>query len=247
MKHLTSASDRRMLARVYQSRPSTYALWLPVQASPGDRTGHSNQRGLSILPVQTAMNRWSVATRSQVPPQRARDDRLGSSSGLYGSAYHAPVHLIAAHLVIHFGRLLARELTLERDHAMSNLPRPRPARILIVEDELILATILKEILAALGYTVTGIAASFEATLGQVAQDCPDLALIDIRLPGERDGIDAATLLGEALQIPVLYLTGQADRDTLLQVYQSRPSVSLRKPVSRKELAAAIALVLRLNA
>ncbi len=129
---------------------------------------------------------------------------------------------------------------------MSNPPRPRSARILIVEDELILATTLKEILESLGYTVTGIAASFEATLDQVAQDRPDLALIDVRLPGLRDGIDAATILSETFQIPVLYLTGQADRDTLKRVYQSRPSVYLRKPVSREELAVAIALVLRLN-
>ncbi len=129
---------------------------------------------------------------------------------------------------------------------MSNTPRPRPAKILIVEDELILATTLKEILESLGYTVTGIAASFEDTLDQVMQNLPDLVLMDIRLPGPRDGIDAATLLEEALQIPVLYLTGYADRDTLKRVYASRPYGYLRKPVTQEELAAAIALVLRFS-
>ncbi len=136
---------------------------------------------------------------------------------------------------------------MERDHTRVNTPSTRPAKILIVEDELILATTLKEILESLGYTVTGIAASFEATLDHVVQERPDVVLMDIHLQGVRDGIDAATLLEETFQIPVLYLTGQADRDTLVRVYQSRPSVYLRKPVSREELAVAIALVRRLNA
>ncbi len=141
---------------------------------------------------------------------------------------------------------MERELAVERDHTRVDTPSTRPVKILIVEDDSILATDLKETLESSGYIVTGIAASFEDTLDQVMQNLPDLVLMDIRLPGPRDGIDAATLLGEALQIPVLYLTGYADRDTLKQVYASRPYGYLRKPVTRKELVVAIALVLRFS-
>ncbi len=136
---------------------------------------------------------------------------------------------------------------MERDHTRVDTPSTRPAKILIVEDEFILATNLQEILESLGYVVTGIAASFEATLLYVKQDRPDVVLMDIYLQGSQDGIEAATILGESLQIPVLYLTAYADRRTLARVYASRPFGYLRKPVSEDELVAAITLVLRLNA
>ncbi len=119
-----------------------------------------------------------------------------------------------------------------------------PVKILIVEDELIVAIDLKETLEALGFVVTGIAASFDAIMRQVKQDRPDVVLMDIRLSGIRDGIEAATILGETWQIPVLYLTAYADSHTLARVYASRPYGYLRKPVSEADLMAAITLVLR---
>ncbi len=67
-------------------------------------------------------------------------------------------------------------------------PTP-PIKVLIVEDEFILAVNLQEILEALGYVVTGIAASLIETLRHVTQDRPDVVLMDIRLPGEWDGVE----------------------------------------------------------
>jgi len=124
-------------------------------------------------------------------------------------------------------------------HACDSPPPTRPTKILLVEDEFILAANLQETLEALGYVVTGIAASFEATLRQVEQDHPDVVLMDIRLPGERDGIETATFLWEVFHLPTVYLTGHSDRATLERAYESLPFGYLVKPVQETDLVMAI--------
>ena len=148
---------------------------------------------------------------------------------LYGSADQSSVCLTAAHL---------------HNPTLVNTTPTRPAKILIVEDEFILATNLKETLEALGYTVTGIAASFEATLRQVTQDRPDVVLMDIRLPGDWDGIEIATFLWRTFQLPAVYLTGHSDRATLERAQESLPFGYMVKLVQESELVTAIHMAYR---
>ncbi len=117
-------------------------------------------------------------------------------------------------------------------------PTP-PIKVLIVEDEFILATNLQEILEALSYVVTGIAASLIETLRHVTQDRPDVVLMDIRLPGEWDGVEIATFLWRTFQVPAVYLTGHADRATVERAYARLPFGYLLKPVKEAELVRAI--------
>jgi CheY-like chemotaxis protein len=87
-------------------------------------------------------------------------------------------------------------------------------RILIVEDERILAEDLKRLLTKMGYEVTGIAASGDEAIQSVQGQRPDLVLMDIRIQGPQDGIDVAEHLYAEYGVPVSYLTAFADAPTL---------------------------------
>ncbi len=115
----------------------------------------------------------------------------------------------------------------------------RPIKVLIVEDEFILAVSLRETLEALGYSVTGIADSFITALHQVEQDRPDIVLLDIWLYRSQDGIGIATLLWDVFQVPTVYLTGNSDRATFNRAYASLPFGYLVKPVQQTDLVTAI--------
>jgi len=119
-----------------------------------------------------------------------------------------------------------------------------PIKVLIVEDEFVIAANLKETLEALGYVVTGMADSLIETLTQVKQDYPDVVLMDIQLRGPQDGIAIAALLWELFQLPVVYLTGHSDRFTLKRANASRPFGYLVKPVQPTDLVMAINVAYR---
>src|SRR5580693_6352432 len=87
-------------------------------------------------------------------------------------------------------------------------------RILIVEDERITAEDLEEVLKDLGYQVSAVVSSGEEAIREAERNRPDLVLMDIRIKGEMDGTEAARLLRERFDVPVVYLTAHADRDTL---------------------------------
>jgi len=109
------------------------------------------------------------------------------------------------------------------------------AKILIVEDEGILAEGLKKRLTALGYTVTGIAARGEEAIAKAGQTRPDLVIMDIRLKGEMDGIEAAQVIRERFDIPVVYLTAYSDQQTLDRAKITEPYGYICKPVEEREL------------
>ncbi len=131
----------------------------------------------------------------------------------------------------------------ERDREPVSNSDAHQVRILIVEDEYILAANLKEILESLGFTVSGVADSFESILEQVVRCCPDLVLMDIRLNGVLDGIDAARFLWNTIEVPIIYLTGHSDQLTLERAFKTLPFGYLLKPVNVAELSAAIAVAL----
>jgi PAS domain S-box-containing protein len=112
-------------------------------------------------------------------------------------------------------------------------------RVLIVEDEYILAINLQESLESLGYTVVDIADSAELAIEKSAKLLPNLILMDIRLRGEKDGIQAAEQIWHSLQIPIIYVTGHSDQSTVERATLTFPFGYILKPVREQELYVAI--------
>lgn len=112
-------------------------------------------------------------------------------------------------------------------------------RILIVEDESIIARDIQDCLENLGYSVLDIASSGEEAIAKAAELYPDIVLMDIRLRGEMDGIQAAEQIWQQLQIPVIYSTGFSDRSTVERAKLTRPFGYILKPVEERELYVAV--------
>ena len=87
-------------------------------------------------------------------------------------------------------------------------------RILIVEDETIVAMDISRILHGLGYNVVAIVGSGPAAIEAAGVHQPDLVLMDIRLQGPMDGTEAATVIHERHRIPIVFLTAHADQVTV---------------------------------
>src|SRR5919106_4222509 len=120
-------------------------------------------------------------------------------------------------------------------------------RIMVVEDERIIALHLRQQLEKLGYQVVGVVASGEQALERVRELKPDVVLMDIHIEGELDGIETAARLPEDLQIPVVYLTAYSEEATLARARATRPYGYLLKPFAERELHATIQMVLERRA
>jgi two-component system, response regulator PdtaR len=116
-------------------------------------------------------------------------------------------------------------------------------KILIVEDESILALGLKKKLENLGYSVTDIAASGNETFNKVSVNKPDLILMDIVIKGDIDGIETASELNKTESIPVIYLTAYADDEILKRAATTEPYGYILKPYKEKELKANIEMAI----
>ena len=97
------------------------------------------------------------------------------------------------------------------------------ARILIVEDEHLIALGLSRRVIALGYTVVGLAASGEEAIAQAAGLQPDVVLMDIGLRGVMDGIEAAQHIRAWAPIPVIYVSASTDAPTVARAWQTAPA------------------------
>lgn len=124
----------------------------------------------------------------------------------------------------------------QRDSA---IPRITQYRIQVVEDEGIVALDLRHTLQRLGYVVTGIAASGEQAIQQVAETPPDLILMDVSLRGEMSGIEAAKQIRARLNVPIIFVTAFRDDATITQVSETENAGLLFKPFVGHELEAAI--------
>ncbi len=116
-------------------------------------------------------------------------------------------------------------------------------RILVVEDEAIVAEDLAATLVELGYEVVATAATAEAAVASAAALAPDLVLMDIRLGGATDGIQAASIIKQARDVPVVFLTAHSDADTLTRALDTQPLGYIVKPFRSPELRCAIELAL----
>jgi len=110
------------------------------------------------------------------------------------------------------------------------------ARILIVEDEALLARDTAYMLDAMGCRVVGIAATADEAVSQTGCLRPDLILMDIRLKGQRDGIEAAAEIHERFGFPLIFVTAQSDEAILSRAQATHPVGILFKPFAEPELA-----------
>jgi two-component system cell cycle sensor histidine kinase/response regulator CckA len=116
-------------------------------------------------------------------------------------------------------------------------------KILIVEDERIVATDLRQRLVNQGYTVPTIVSSGEDALLKAAELRPHLVLMDIHLRGEMDGVETATQIRTQFDIPVVYLTASADETTLARARATGPFDYIVKPFEERDLQMAIEMAL----
>ena len=117
------------------------------------------------------------------------------------------------------------------------------ARIMLVEDERIVALHLQQQLATFGYDVVASVANGTQALQKIEEDHPDLVLMDIHIEGEIDGIDTAARIPSSYHIPVVYLTAYSEEATLERARATKPYGYLLKPFSERELHATIQMVL----
>jgi PAS domain S-box-containing protein len=116
-----------------------------------------------------------------------------------------------------------------------------PSRILIAEDEALVAADLGRCLAEMGYDIAGIVDTGEEAVSRTLALRPDLVLMDIRLKGQLDGIEAAGQIRTAYRPPppVVFLTCHADEDTLARAGYSEPFAYVVKPYDPRALRAAV--------
>jgi PAS domain S-box-containing protein len=116
-------------------------------------------------------------------------------------------------------------------------------KIFVVEDETIVALDIQHGLRKLGYAVSNIAISGEEAIARVPETHPDLILMDIRLKGEMDGIEAAIRIHQSANVPIIFLTAYADESTLHRAKQAAPFAYLLKPFEERVLATTIEIAL----
>jgi DNA-binding LytR/AlgR family response regulator len=115
--------------------------------------------------------------------------------------------------------------------------------LLIVEDELLIAEMLKEMLLDLGHTIIAIAKNYDAAATVLSQNKNiDLCFLDINLKSEKSGIDVAILINEKYKIPFCFLTSYSDKVTIANALEYKPQAYLIKPFTELDLFTTIELV-----
>lgn len=111
--------------------------------------------------------------------------------------------------------------------------------VLIAEDEAIVALEIKQLLARNNYNVVAIVRSGEDLIKETEEKKPDLIVSDISLKGDINGIDAAKIIHQSKNIPVIFVTGYGDYTTYLDALSVSPTDYLLKPFSEKRLINAV--------
>ncbi len=116
-------------------------------------------------------------------------------------------------------------------------------KILVVEDEMIIAAKISMQLTSLGYEVTGILPRGEEAILHVQENKPDIILLDINLKGNLDGIETAAQLQQHGHIPVIYITANSDEATFNRAKSTKPYAFIAKPFKQLDLQRAIELTI----
>ena len=118
---------------------------------------------------------------------------------------------------------------------MNDTPERAVPRLLVVEDEAIVAADLEDRLNRMGYVVVGTAESGEEAIQMARELKPDLVFMDIMLKGEMDGIEAAAVMREVQSVPVIFLTANSNDAIINRAKVSEPFAYLLKPFDERHL------------
>lgn len=116
-------------------------------------------------------------------------------------------------------------------------------KILVVEDEMVIAENICELLEDIGYEVLEPAIHYTGALERIEEEMPDLAMLDIELAGNKDGIELAEKIKELYDIPFIFLTSNADPRTVERAKKLNPPAYLVKPFQRDDLYTSIEMAL----
>jgi len=116
-------------------------------------------------------------------------------------------------------------------------------KILIVEDEPIIASDIEMILQSLGYEITGIEDNAKDALQSIVKNTPDLVLLDINIEGDVDGVMLAQDINARFGIPFVYLTSNTDKMTINRVKRTQPAGFIVKPFSEQEIQSVVEIAL----
>jgi len=112
-------------------------------------------------------------------------------------------------------------------------------KIYIVEDNLLMASVLKHLLTRMGYEICGSADNYTKAVRELRKNDADLVITDIMLTGKKTGIDIGNYIKKHLDIPFIYLSSVTESDIIKQAMDSSPGNYLFKPVNKPALAEAI--------
>ncbi len=127
-----------------------------------------------------------------------------------------------------------------------SLPTQRKPRILLADDEIVIAMQIEDLVQAEGYEVAGIAANAAQALDMAQRLKPDLVIMDIVMPGDMDGIDACAIIQRELNIPVVLLSAHGEERYLRRARAALPSAYLLKPCQNTQIRAAIEVALAMR-
>lgn len=114
-------------------------------------------------------------------------------------------------------------------------------RVLIIEDEVLVAEDISSDLEAYGFEVIGVAISSEECWQILENKQPHVILMDVKIKGSEDGIQLAEKINTLLRVPIIYLTANSDQQTIKRAFKTRPQAFITKPYSKKDLIIAIDL------
>jgi DNA-binding NarL/FixJ family response regulator len=113
-------------------------------------------------------------------------------------------------------------------------------RVLIVEDQFLISEYLKIWIDVFGHDVVGVATSAVQAVQLAVELKPDIVLMDLRLDGVRDGVDAATAIFELISTKIIYVTGSSEPSVISRINEDHPFRIIAKPIDPAELQRALA-------
>jgi len=117
----------------------------------------------------------------------------------------------------------------ELSQQVSEGGNPARVNILLVEDEALVASYIRDVLEESGFVIAGVASSGPEAISLASEEAIDLALVDIKLAGPMDGIEVARLLNERFEVRSIFLSGLYDADTMERAKIAQPLGFLQKP------------------
>lgn len=116
-------------------------------------------------------------------------------------------------------------------------------RVLIVEDEPLIAEDIADFLGDINYVPAGIAYDSETALDMLVNRYPDIALLDINIEGSKNGIEVAEVIRNKYKIPFIFLTSHSDKETLDRAKKTLPYGYIVKPFNEKDLLSSLEMAL----